>query len=486
MRRLLLALVASAAVLIGAIGVSGAQDDTKPHAVPRATCGPGDHPETDIQGRVPQSDYDSGRAAKGYTCNARQVSHHGSTGGFKVQRYVDAAGHVCAYYDSTLMFPKDVLLNAVTGLGVLVLDMSDPRNPVQTDSLETPGMLTPHESVLLNSRRGILAAETGNATTYPAVLDLYDVKQDCRHPVLLSSAPTGLGSQGHESGFAPDGKTFYIAGNSGQTFQAMDISDPTNPTQVFFKQGVIWHGLRFSNDGRTMYVADDGQFGGTSGNVLTGQGLKIVDVSQIQDRVADPKIRTLSTLTWRYVSIPQAAEPFTRNGHHYLLETDEFAGFNIGQMMDPSSAKVGAARIINVDHPRKPFVVSDLRLQVHQPANQRGDEQNDPGARIPVQGYAAHYCSVPTRRHPNLAGCSMILSGLRVFDIRDVQHPKEVAYFNQPATPTDPNPTNPLAIGGWAMSQPAWDPAHKSIWYTDGNAGFFDVRLTHGVGKLLR
>jgi hypothetical protein len=482
MRRLLLALVASAAVLIGAIGVSGAQDDSRPHAVPRATCGPGDKPETDIQGRVPQSDYDSGRVEAGYTCNTRQVSHHGSTGGFKVQRYVDAAGHVCAYYDSTLMFPKDVLMNAVTGLGVLVLDMSDPKHPVQTDSLTTLGMLSPHESVLLNRRRGIIAAETGNATTYPANLDLYRVTRDCRHPKLLSSSPTG--AMGHESGFAPDGRTFYITGNSGQTFQAMDISDPTNPTQLFLKQNVIWHGLRFSSDGRTMYVADDGQFGGTSGNVLTGQGLKIVDVSQIQDRVPDPKIKTLSTLTWRYVSIPQAAEPFTRNGHHYLLETDEFAGFNVGQMMDPSSAKVGAARIIDVDDPRNPVVVSDLRLQVHQPANQRGDEQNDPGARIPVQGYAAHYCSVPTRKHPNLAACSMILSGLRVFDIRDVHHPREVAYFNQPAT-LGSDPSNPLAEGAWSMSQPAWDAAHHSIWYTDGNTGFFDVRLTHGVGKLL-
>src|SRR5690349_4459459 len=99
MRRLLLALVAAAAVLIGAIGVSGAHDDPKPHAVPRATCGPGDKPETDLQGRVPQADYDSGRVEEGYTCNTRQVSHHGSTGGFKVERYVDKAGHVCAYYD---------------------------------------------------------------------------------------------------------------------------------------------------------------------------------------------------------------------------------------------------------------------------------------------------------------------------------------------------------------------------------------------------
>ena len=35
------------------------------------------------------------------------------------------------------------------------------------------------------------------------------------------------------------------------------------------------------------------------------------------------------------------------------------------------------------------------------------------------------------------------------------------------------------------MSQPAWDAARRSVWYTDGNAGFFVVRLTNGVGRLL-
>jgi hypothetical protein len=40
--------------------------------------------------------------------------------------------------------------------------------------------------------------------------------------------------------------------------------------------------------------------------------------------------------------------------------------------------------------------------------------------------------------------------------------------------------------GAYAMSQPAWDPAHGSVWYTDTNSGFYVVRLTNGVADLLR
>lgn len=40
--------------------------------------------------------------------------------------------------------------------------------------------------------------------------------------------------------------------------------------------------------------------------------------------------------------------------------------------------------------------------------------------------------------------------------------------------------------GAYARSQPAWDPAHDSVWHTDTNAGFYGVRLTNGVADLLR
>ncbi len=47
----------------------------------------------------------------------------------------------------------------------------------------------------------------GNPAFAPGVVDIYDLAADCRRPVLQSSAPVGL--LGHESGFVPDGKTFY-------------------------------------------------------------------------------------------------------------------------------------------------------------------------------------------------------------------------------------------------------------------------------------
>ncbi len=120
----------SLAVVAAAFGAwpSTSSSSTFPSALAAPSCGSGALKETSIDGRVPSSDYSSGRYKKGYRCNTTQVSHQGKTGGFKVERYVDGAGHVCAFYDSTLLFPKDTLMQAVTGLGVVVLDMSRPRH----------------------------------------------------------------------------------------------------------------------------------------------------------------------------------------------------------------------------------------------------------------------------------------------------------------------------------------------------------------------
>jgi hypothetical protein len=339
-------------------------------------------------------------------------------------------------------------------------------------------MPSPHESLLLNEKRGLLGAELGNPATNASVLDLYDVRTDCRHPVLRSSTPTG--GLGHESGFAPDGRTFYITGTSGNTLQAVDVSDPTRPEVLFTQYGVNYHGVRVSADGNRLYVAN---IGNSTGGTFSSGGLRILDVSQIQERRTDPEVQVLSDLSWPEHSIAQAAEPFTRDGRHYLLEFDEFANYSVEGGATQASAPVGAARIIDVEDPKHPSVVSNLRLAVHQPEARAGDQALDPGASNPVQGYAAHYCSVPTETDPRLVACSMILSGLRIFDIRDVAHPKEVGYFNRPIAPGE-NPLVPGAGGGYAMSQPAWDPAHDSVWYSDGNSGFYAVRLTNGLQKL--
>src|SRR6185312_17231086 len=101
------------AAALAAVSVTGGMSSaaTPQHAQPSSAampdlpCDKGSMPEK-IQGRAPLADYNSGRAAKGYFCNARQVAHFGNfSGGYRVERYVAKAGHVCAYYDSTLLFP---------------------------------------------------------------------------------------------------------------------------------------------------------------------------------------------------------------------------------------------------------------------------------------------------------------------------------------------------------------------------------------------
>ncbi|MFN2594497.1 MAG: hypothetical protein ABR579_06385 [Actinomycetota bacterium] len=58
---------------------------TDPYAgpTPDIPCDQGSMPEK-VQGKAPKADYDSGRAAKGYFCNARLVGHTELSGGYRV------------------------------------------------------------------------------------------------------------------------------------------------------------------------------------------------------------------------------------------------------------------------------------------------------------------------------------------------------------------------------------------------------------------
>jgi len=440
------------------VGARAAGSVKVPPATPDARCGKGSRPES-TQGRVPLEDYSNGRAAKGYTCNAVQAGHIGSTGGFKTFRYVDRAGRVCAFYDGTLLFPTSVFHDNETP-GVHVLDMSDPSRPIETARLVTPAMDSPHESLALNAKRGLLAAGMGSPATAPGIVDVYDVSQDCRHPVLQSSTPLGI--LGHESGFSPDGRTLWISTTAQPGVTAIDVSNPTVPSIVWRSTDFTFHGMNLNAAGTRLYAAD-----------LGNPGLTILDVSQVQDRVANPQVTVVSHITWPSVSIPQNTIPVTIKGHKYLVEFDEYARNVTGYQADDA---VGAARLINIDDDKHPKVVSNMRLEVNQPSARAGAQKNDPGAQYGVQGYAAHYCGVPRAKNPGIVACSFILSGLRVFDISQPKQPVEVAYFNKPA----PN-TLPLKSGAYAMSAPTFDLAHHQVWYADGDSGFYSVKLTNGV-----
>jgi len=450
--RLRAGLLAAALVLLATPAPSLAADAPP---TPQAPCGPGSRPEPDIQGRFPAAEFADGSYVKGHYCNATELGRFGEAGGYRVERFVDRAGHECAYYDSSLLFPRDA--TQPNGPGVYVLDMADPARPVLTATLTTPAMLSPHESMRVNQTRGLIAAGQGSPGTAPGFVDIYDLNDDCRDPILRASTPMGI--FGHESAFAPDGKTFYVTGTAAPTLVAVDLTDPTLPRPAWVTFGRNFHGMSISDDGNTLYGAD---------NSVGRRGLTILDVTQVQQRALNPSVTEISHLTWDSVSIPQNTDPITIKGHPYLVEIDEFSANTLnGDPRYNPATKVGAGRIIDIADPAKPVVISELRLEVHNTEARAGESRNDPGAQSSAQWYNGHYCSVPKRVDPTVIACSMIVSGLRLFDISNPHRPVEVGYFNKPS-----------ADGGYAMSAPAYVEDRNEVWYTDGNTGFFALRLS--------
>ncbi len=249
-------------------------------AVPVTTCGPGSLPKTGLQGRIPPADVASGRAAQGYTCNTEQIGLLPSSAGWRVLRYGD-----CACYNGE---PGGVPLGIAsqpTEAGTRVMDVTDPTRPVQTDFLRlTPAMLSPHESMDLNVERGILVAAFGNLATLPGVVDVYDIKTDCRKPKLLASVNIA-GLLGHEGSLSPDGLTYYVASTGGNTLTAVDLTDTTMPKAIAVTN-VSSHGLSLSPDGNTLYDTV------TSG---AEKGMVTYDVSAIQARTLPPVVTPVLT-----------------------------------------------------------------------------------------------------------------------------------------------------------------------------------------------
>ena len=80
-------------------------------------------------------------------------------------------------------------------MGVPVIDITDNSNPTPTAYLTTTSMLDPWESLKVNERRQLLAADNGQNGGGGPEVDIYDLSGDCR-----VSAVAGLGRRRHGGG----------------------------------------------------------------------------------------------------------------------------------------------------------------------------------------------------------------------------------------------------------------------------------------------
>src|SRR3954454_23548901 len=133
--------------LVGVMLVFALLAGAQAQAKSPAQCGPNDRVETGLQGQVPLADRATGRSVSGYNCNLDEVGFLPSSSFANFDTYEN-----CAYYSDTIG-----ATNAEGG--TVVVDVSDPRHPVQTAYLTARAAANAGESLRVNTRRKLLVAD---------------------------------------------------------------------------------------------------------------------------------------------------------------------------------------------------------------------------------------------------------------------------------------------------------------------------------------
>jgi hypothetical protein len=482
-----------------------------PLTVPRAVCGPGDHPESALQGQVPANLRASG--FHGFNCNLQLIGQSkGDGANWQSAEFKDGAGHICGYHGTSFSTVNR------THLGVPVIDVTNASNPTPNGYLTTTSMLDPWESLKVNERRQLLAADNGHNGGGGPEVDIYDVSSDCRFPQLLGSVAVGTGTDGggvldpivgHEGAWAPDGLTYYggdLRFNPtgsvaiGQ-YYAVDTTVATAPRLIsawtIGIDGTRPHGMSISDDGTRGYFVSLGTSGGPAGltdpTIPANNGLLIYDLSDIQARKPNPQPRLISTLLWKDGSAAQHTINVKIGGKPFVIFVDE-AGSGGATSMAQFDAACAAgmppfpmARIIDISSETSPTIVSRLALETHAAKSCSIVRPDIVG--LSIFTYGSHYCSVDNRQNATTLACGYFNSGIRVFDIRNPLQPKEIAYYNPAGVTTaSPGSNHIFFPGGWVAGGPDWcsaqvhlDASNGTVWTTCQDNGLLMLKFTNNV-----
>jgi hypothetical protein len=513
-------------------GFGGRDDDDRgrdngpiPLTVPKAKCGPKDNPETALQGQVPAAMRAAG--FKGFNCNLELIGQsRGDGANWQTTQFRggdrdrdghdrdgrgdgdDRDGRVCAYHGTASPARS---LPTRANLGVPVLDITDMARPTPTTHLTTTSMLDPWESLKVNERRQLLAADNGQNGAGGPEVDIYDLSDDCRFPQLLASLPVGTGADGggvvtpiigHEGSFAPDGLTYYGGGRVvPNNYYAVDVSDPTRPKLMGawnvpkVATGARTHGLSISDDGNRGYFVSIGSITPvtlTDPNVPANNGLVIYDLSDFQARRANPQPRVVGEVYWKDGATAQHTINVRIKGKPFVIAVDEGGSGGVTSPAQLAAACTAGmapfpmARIVDISDETKPKVVTKIMHEVHDPANCSKVVPDLVG--LSIFTYGTHYCSVDNRHNATTLACGMFNSGIRVFDIRDPLRVKEIAYFNPPATTTPSGGSNHLFNNNWVAGGPDWcsaqvhlDAKKGTLWTTCQDNGVLTLKFRKGV-----
>ena len=472
---------------LGCSGTSNPVPWTGP--VPKATCGPGDRTESGLQGQTTPAERSNSGSDGGYNCNLELVGQYQGEGA-KSQggpAYLDN----CAYYDT-----NNTPLQQHRG--VVVIDASDPAHPRASTFLNDPVMLDPHETLKANAGRKLLAGAQNMGPGFA----VYDLSADCTHPVLKGSIQLP-GSSGHMGNFAPDGLTYYLGQTNrgiGGFMYIVDLTDPSNPQQLptwqFLGDGRP-HGVWLKSDGTRLYAGQPGLFG-DMGSSIGPDGLVIDDVSDYQFRRPNPQVRIVSKLFWDDQGQVEEMYPFSKNGRQYVVSTNESGGAGgaggLSAACSRGASPYGYPNIIDITDESTPKIIAKLMLEVSAPSNCQLLVNDPPDSGGSAPAYNVERCVADLANNPTMLACAFQSAGLRVFDIRDLYHPKEIAYYKPPAPRTAFLPGS----GSWAPGRdvtvdrlagyPRFHnvvPDQLELWVVSDGNGFQILRSTKPIHQLL-
>jgi hypothetical protein len=374
------------------------------------------------------------------------------------------------------------------------------------------------------------------------MVDIYDVS-DCLHPVPLNVSYVAPGGH-HDGWLTPDAKTWYgvpfgvtakdggaklVTGGKSPTdkdwanytintnrvdLHVTNLDDPKNPKALLswnrsmlpdeVKNNENWrimaatniHDVSTNPDGTRVYLSVYGGGGQVASNIPTAtttfwndqtcsNGLLILDSTDIVKRVANPKLKYISYLSWcdqqpdpefeaggyarmTSTSATHATEWVKHiNGKEYIVSTDESYALTTSNAngLPGQCRQQSFGRMIDISDEKNPKIVGTYK----QDANKKSvcPTLVEKGGNVPM----VHYLNFDDRNHMRVAVYAAASGGLRFTDWTDPANPKEIAYYVKERQSADRM--------DFTRPDPRYD-ADNCVYYTGWNqGGLVSIELTN-------
>jgi hypothetical protein len=191
----------------------------------------------------------------------------------------------------------------------------------------------------------------------------------------------------------------------------------------------------------------------------------VVDLS-----VSPPKI-----VSW-ILGAGHGVRRVTIDGKRFMLHSNENVGGEPnGCHSDSELPLLGAAQayLTDVSNEKKPTTVSELELAINSKTNCAAQQSSGVKASV-------HYHEVDNPEDTTFAMVSMGTAGVRLFDLRDPEQPREVAYFNAGQLRRADGTTTLDAT----LTHPRYDARTGHMW-VNSHGGFWVLELEPQARKAL-